>query len=80
MNKFFYFQNLKNVKYVQVSNNCDYYEDKAVYSCLALNQFIHDELRASDMNSRQSHFHGKDHMISVNDLWKTWRQSEGTIY
>lgn len=34
------------------------------------------ELEVTDLD-RQSHFHGNDDFISVEELWESWVQSEG---
>ena len=47
------------------------------YICFRVFQFIHDQLHAKDDSKRQSHFHGSDDKISVEELWITWRKSEG---
>ena len=41
-------------------------------------QFIRDELKYEDGFDRHSNFHGNDDLISIDDLWKLWIQSEGT--
>lgn len=37
---------------------------------------MRDELKVTDTD-RHSHFHGDDDLISVDELWKSWVQSEG---
>ncbi|XP_074619328.1 stromal interaction molecule 1-like [Acropora palmata] len=39
------------------------------------NEFMRDELKVTDTD-RHSHFHGDDDLISVEELWKSWVQSE----
>ena len=37
---------------------------------------MRDELQMTD-EQRHSHFHGNDDHISVDELWRSWVQSEG---
>lgn len=37
---------------------------------------MRDELEVND-EERHSHFHGNDDLISVEELWQSWVQSEG---
>ena len=37
---------------------------------------MRDELQVND-EERHSHFHGNDDLISVEELWQSWVQSEG---
>lgn len=37
---------------------------------------MRDELQVTD-EERHSHFHGNDDLISVDELWRSWIQSEG---
>lgn len=39
------------------------------------NEFMREELKVTD-EDRHSHFHGDDDLISVEELWKSWVQSE----
>jgi len=37
---------------------------------------MRDELEVTD-EERHSHFHGNDDLISVDELWESWIQSDG---
>lgn len=37
---------------------------------------MRDELEVTD-KERHSHFHGNDDLISVEEMWQSWVQSEG---
>ena len=39
-------------------------------------QFMRDELKENN-KERHSSLHGNDSQISVDDLWTSWKQSEG---
>lgn len=39
------------------------------------NEFMRDELQVTD-EERHSHFHGNDDLISVDELWQSWIQSD----
>uniref|UniRef100_UPI00358F8309 stromal interaction molecule 1 isoform X2 n=1 Tax=Myxine glutinosa TaxID=7769 RepID=UPI00358F8309 len=39
-------------------------------------EFILEDLKYQDGSAKHSSFHGDDHDISVEDLWRTWRKSE----
>lgn len=47
--------------------------------CICL-QFMRDELQYKDgSNERLSIFHGNDKLISVEDLWRAWKKSQGKM-
>ena len=39
---------------------------------------MRDELQLTD-EERHSHFHGNDDLISVEELWQSWIQSDGQL-
>ena len=41
-------------------------------------QFLREDLNYHDPKAKHNTFHGDDQFISVEDLWKTWKGSEGT--
>lgn len=41
-------------------------------------QFLREDLNYHDPKAKHNSFHGDDQFISVEDLWKTWKGSEGT--
>lgn len=47
--------------------------------CLLIIQYVRDELEENSVN-RLSNFHNNDNEISVDELWKSWRKSEGIIF
>ena len=40
-------------------------------------QFLREDLNYHDPTVKHSTFHGEDKLISVEDLWKAWKSSEG---
>lgn len=44
---------------------------------LLLSQFLREDLNYHDPTIKHSTFHGEDKLISVEDLWKSWKASEG---
>lgn len=40
-------------------------------------QFLREDLNYHDPTVKHSTFHGEDKLISVEDLWKAWKASEG---
>lgn len=45
--------------------------------CALLLQFLREDLNYHDPTVKHSTFHGEDKLISVEDLWKAWKSSEG---
>lgn len=46
-------------------------------SAICYFQFLRDELQYTDGFERHSLFHNNDKLISVDDLWRAWKFSEG---
>nr|XP_020012490.1 stromal interaction molecule 1-like [Castor canadensis] len=40
-------------------------------------EFLREDLNYHDPTVKHSTFHGEDKLISVEDLWKAWKSSEG---
>lgn len=42
-----------------------------------LSQFIREDMKYKDASNKHSHLHREDKHITVEDLWKRWKTSEG---
>lgn len=45
--------------------------------CTFFLQFLREDLNYHDPTVKHNTFHGEDKLISVEDLWKAWKSSEG---
>lgn len=43
----------------------------------SLLQFIREDMKYKDATNKHSHLHREDKHITVEDLWKRWKTSEG---
>lgn len=43
----------------------------------SLLQFIREDMKYKDATNKHSHLHREDKHITVEDLWKQWKTSEG---
>lgn len=43
----------------------------------SLLQFIREDMKYKDATKKHSHLHREDKHITVEDLWKRWKTSEG---
>lgn len=47
---------------------------------LVIPQFLREDLNYHDPKAKHNSFHGDDQFISVEDLWNSWKGSEGTVW
>lgn len=46
---------------------------------LASSQFLREDLKYDDSKAKHSSFHRADLHISVEDMWSSWKGSEGEV-
>ncbi len=71
--------NLSIYRHVPLDRNLRSCSEFDMSLCVTLFQFLRDELQYTDGFERQKTFHGNDKLISVEDLWRAWKGSEGII-
>lgn len=47
-----------------------------IHLCSLL-QFLREDLKYNDPKAKHKNFHGADLLITVEDMWNTWRASDG---